>query len=71
MKNIAANQQEVQVLVLNSGKDGVALGPFAEGSHRISLVLPLVVLPPARYKITAHFYSGSESSPHSRGQNLR
>jgi ABC-type polysaccharide/polyol phosphate transport system ATPase subunit len=60
VKNIAVNQQEVQVLVLNSGKDGVALGPFAAGSHRIRLALPLVVMPPARYKITAHFYSGSE-----------
>jgi ABC-type polysaccharide/polyol phosphate transport system ATPase subunit len=60
VKNIAANQQEVQVLVLNSGKDGVALGPFTVGPHRIQLALPLVVLPPARYKITAHFYSGAE-----------
>jgi len=60
VKNIAANQQEVQVLVLNSGKDGVQLGPFAAGPHRIRLALPLVVLPPARYKVTAHFYSGAE-----------
>lgn len=60
VKNIAANQQEVQVLALNSGKDAVVLGPFAVGQHRISIDFPLVVLPPARYKITAHFYSGAE-----------
>ena len=60
VKSIAANQQEVQVLALNSGKDGVILGPLAAGRHRLRVSFPLVVLPPARYKATLHIYSGAE-----------
>ncbi len=58
--SVAATQQEVVVLTLNSGRDGVVLGPLTPGEHRLQIALPMLALPPARYKVTAHLHSRRE-----------
>lgn len=58
--NVAATQQEIVVLTLNSGRDGVVLGPLTPGIHHIQIALPMLALPPARYKVTAHLHSRRE-----------
>lgn len=53
----SVTQQEVLVLTLNSGKDGLVFGPLPAGRATLRLELPLVALVPARYKVTVHIYS--------------
>jgi ABC-type polysaccharide/polyol phosphate transport system ATPase subunit len=60
LNNLAVTQQEVKMFAFHSGKDGISVGPFGKGLHCIRLEMPMLVLPPNRYKVTAHVYHGHE-----------